>query len=902
MARRARQYEAFISYSHQADSALATQLQRVLNRIARPSYKWWEWWPPRVFRDETNLAAASDLGAEIEDALLSSDAFVLLASPRAATSPWVDREVAMWCTRKPRDRLFIALTEGALAWDEARGDFDPARTNALPPALTGVFDAEPLWVDFTGVRADKVSARDLELMDGAATLAAAIRGTEKDAIVGEDLRQHRRARQLAIGAIGMLTLLTLLAGLAAIYAFVQRDHANERARLATSRQLAAESIAALNVDPEQSLALAARAATTAPTNEALNALRGAVRGSRLRSRLDAGAPVLDTELDPKGRLVAAALEDGRVRTWDVRTDKPASTFRLARAAVRSVSFSRDGTRLLGAGDGGAAVWSTSPGGGGRPLATFDRRGGPLAAALSPDGKRVLTGYFDGVVRLWRAETGEPENELLPPGRRSPVTAVAFSADGTRLVAASGSRTAVWSLRAQSSPVLQSHEKDVWAVGFSPDGLRLATGDIDGVARVWNLRTGRAVELNGHEGAITGLAFSPDGKSLVTASEDETGRIWDAGSGRSLAELRGHDGLVLSATFAADGKTVVTSGDDGTIRVWAAASDPVRAELAARTGKTLRDVGFDPTGHLIVTASEDQTARVWDLRSGGVVRVLRHGDGDDEWVESAQFSRDGRLVLTAGDDGTAKVWDAASGALLATLGRRGDPPLFDAALSPDGRIVAAGGAGPFVRLWRWRQQKLMMRLGGFTERVDGVAFSPDGGLVAGAGDSTVRVWRVGNRTPAAVLAGRDERDRLTSVAFDASGELLAAGGSSGAAEVWEVRTKRRTARISGHGEEVAAVGFSADGPYLVTVGHEGIANVWAMPSGHLVTAVRSRASSLEAAAFAPRGRELAVAGAEGRVTVFECAECRPLDSLVCLAASRVTPQVRAREHDAFASCD
>jgi WD40 repeat protein len=347
---------------------------------------------------------------------------------------------------------------------------------------------------------------------------------------------------------------------------------------------------------------------------------------------------------------------------------------------------------------------------------------------------------------------------------------------------------------------------------------------------------------------------------------------------------------------------VTSGDDGTIRVWAAASDPVHAELAARTGKTLRDVGFDPTGKLIVTASEDRTARVWDLRSGGVVRVLRHGAGDDEWVESAQFSRDGRLVLTAGDDGTAKVWDAASGALLATLGRPGDPPLYDAALSPDGRFVAAGGAGPFVRLWRWRQRKLMMRLGGFTERVDGVAFSPAGGLVAGAGDRTVRVWRVGDRTPAAVLPGRDERDRLKSVAFNASGELLAAGSSSGAAEIWEVRTKRRTARISGHGDEVAAVGFSADGPYLVTVGHDGIANVWAMPSGHLVTAVRSRASSLEAAAFAPRGRELAVAGAEGRVTVFECAECRPLDSLVCLAASRLTPQVRAREHDAFASCD
>ena len=55
----------------------------------------------------------------------------------------------------------------------------------------------------------------------------------------------------------------------------------------------------------------------------------------------------------------------------------------------------------------------------------------------------------------------------------------------------------------------------------------------------------------------------------------------------------------------------------------------------------------------------------------------------------------------------------------------------------------------------------------------------------------------------------------------------------------------------------------------------------------MTTLRTRASSLEGAAFAPSGRRVAVAGAGGRVTVFECAECRPLRSLVCLAARRVT---------------
>ena len=898
--RRVRQYEAFISYSHAADGALARELQRALNRIARPSYKWWQWWPPRVFRDQTNLAAATDLGGEIESALLGSDAFVLLASPQAAASPWVDREAATWRARKPIDRLFIALTEGGLDWDDARGDFDPVRSTALPPALSGAFETEPLWVDLSGVHEDRPFARDPGFLDGAATLAAAIRRADKDALIGEDVRQRRRARQLVGGAITTLTLLVLVATIAAVYAFVQRNHATERARLALSRQYAAQAIAALEVDPEQSLGLAARAATTEPTDEAENALRRALATSRLRSIIDAGAPVLDTATAQKRPLVAAALGSGNIRVWNTQTGVPVVTLRLSGA--RSVSVSADASRVLGAGETGTAVWSISPGPP-RRLASFDEAGSPLAAALSPDGKLAATGDFDGVVRLWQAETGAPAGRLRPPGERAPVTAVAFSDDGSRIVAASGTRTAVWNVRTPGSPLVQEHERTVFAVAFSPDGRRVATGDVDGVARVWNLRTGRTVELNGHETAVTSLAFSPDGRSLVTASEDETGRIWDAATGRSLGELRGHDGLVLSASFAPDGRTVLTGGDDGAIRTWAFAADPVQAQLSPPNELTVRDVAFHPEGRLLVTAGEDRTVRIWDSRSGRVLHTLRHGERADDWVESARFSRDGRLVASAGDDGTARVWDASSGALLGTLGQVGGPPLYDVALSPDGELVAAAGGGPLVRVWRWRERKLVSQLRTSTQRVDGVAFSPVGELLAVAAGHAVRLWPVGAATASAVLPSRDRGDDfLTSVAFDPSGALVGAGSTSGAASVWDIETKRLVVRVAGHGDTVADVAFSGDGQYLATAGHDGIARVWAVPGGGPVTSVRTRASSLEGVAFAPHGRRVAVAGAEGRITVFECAECRPLRALVCLAASRVTPRVRAREHDAFAGCD
>jgi WD40 repeat protein len=101
--------------------------------------------------------------------------------------------------------------------------------------------------------------------------------------------------------------------------------------------------------------------------------------------------------------------------------------------------------------------------------------------------------------------------------------------------------------------------------------------------------------------------------------------------------------------------------------------------------------------------------------------------------------------------------------------------------------------------------------------------------------------------------------------------------------------------------VNAVRFSPDGRYLVTAGQEGVANVWTVPGGDRVTTLRPGIARLEAAAFTPDGREVAVAGSGGSVEIFECAECRELHGLVCLAGRRVTDQVRAKE-EAFRDCD
>src|SRR6267378_2426899 len=127
-------YDAFVSYSHAKDKPIAAALQRAVQTLGKP---WYRRRALRVFRDDTSLSATPHLWPTIDQALGQSRFLILLASPEAAASPWVNKEVAYWLDHKSADTLLIAVTDGELSWDSAINDFARRADTPLPPALTG---------------------------------------------------------------------------------------------------------------------------------------------------------------------------------------------------------------------------------------------------------------------------------------------------------------------------------------------------------------------------------------------------------------------------------------------------------------------------------------------------------------------------------------------------------------------------------------------------------------------------------------------------------------------------------------------------------------------------------------------------------------------------------------------
>ena len=493
---------------------------------------------------------------------------------------------------------------------------------------------------------------------------------------------------------------------------------------------------------------------------------------------------------PSGTLLATAAEDGTARIWDPATGTTRTTLHGHEGTVWDVAFSPDGTLLATASsDKTVRIWD---GDSGTTRMTLRGHTGIVwSVAFSPDGDLLATASRDGTARIWDPATGTTRTILS--GHQGPVRDVAFSADGTLLATAADDGTVrIWDpATGAARTTLQGHDSGVQSVAFSPDGALLATASRDGTARIWDPATGTTrTILSGHAGWARDAAFSPGGDLLATAAADGTARIWDLTTGTVRTTLPGHTGGVYSVAFSPGGDLLATGFLDGAV-VWDLTTGISRATLHGHIGG-VRAVTFSPGGDLLATASYDFTAQIWDLASGATSIILEH----DTPVQDVAFSPDGALLATAAADGTARIWDRATGTT---------------------RVI----------------------LEGHSSRLEGVAFSPDGALLATASyDGTARIWDVtGRRTgrsfrravsPMKTLQGH--AGGVLGVAFSPDGALLATSSSDGTARIWLVATGTGGAVLRGHNAPVRGVAFSPDGALLATASDDGTTRIWSVATG------------------------------------------------------------------------
>lgn len=868
-------YDAFISYSRREDGWLAPALQGGLERFAKPWYRVREL---RVFRDKASLAASPELWGSIEAALRDSRWLVLLSSKEAAESPWVDREVAWWLANKSADHILVVATSDRLRWDKQAGDW--AEGAPVPPSLRGAFRTEPLWADLTGVHADRRGVRVPD--EDLASMAAPLRGVDRDALIGEHLRQHRRTMRVVRSVIATLTALLVFAVAATIIAVGQRDDARTQARIATARELAAlsGSMISSNLNVAQLLAVAAYQTERDPqTEDAL--VQAAAASPQLVRFLQIGDQVGDTvnalASSADGTTIVAGTDNGDLVAFNLATGRRTTVHAMS-GAVTQLSVSADG-RAVAAMDGSQVVTWTP--GAPRVVGVGGVRA-PQDVAISPSGAQTA------VLEEYAAATG-PEYVVVRASdgaeRTVPVTpipglsesgdfdSVGFPSDSSLVIFSSSGGQ--WrqldpaSLRTTAESDTSEGIGSTQINGVADDGAY--TGyELEGKITIWpTFGTGqRSTLLYGTMPGgtpATALAFTirSDGQEAAVAESNaidivplSTSPATSSQSDASLQLTGSSD--THNITFLGDGGELASAAGS-TISVW---NPQQTSRLSAPTGITIPfNNQSEPPPVLLTSPDGTWVSLVGGAETGAVLIASGHaGETAAKQVPGAGVVNggwdlpieDGNTPLLIGLDSGGLVLADADGTIIRTFPA---PPLdlapgepasdavppvpTGAAMLPGGKQFVLVGADGGVQVYDIPTGTVRQVVRGSVNEIVAsfnVAVSPDGTAVAigewyNSPDGEVisqGIRYVDLSTGRSRLVGSGAAD---GVLFTSDNLLVQR--DTGAVEVWNLTGQTKLRTLAGTGAVTPAMAVSPDGTLLARLRDDGTLSITDLASGDVL---------------------------------------------------------------------
>jgi WD40 repeat protein len=569
-------------------------------------------------------------------------------------------------------------------------------------------------------------------------------------------------------------------------------------------------------------------------------------------------------------------------------------------------------------------------------------------AFSPDGQRLATGGFREI-KIWR---------------RQAVSTTEAAAAKPHGLEARLAGEAVEVVKADGTPVGgASHGAVVRARALSGSGSLLATAGEDAKIKIWRLPAGELMsEIAGDFDSVSALesaSLAADRAALEVAALTEA--VQKAGKESADLEARLKKGNELAATAEktlADKQKEVSEKEAALSKVEAALKALEQAEIGDQTPQqkeeaekksaaareaadTARAAAEQARGALTrakagVADAKDEIEQVtrWlgeagvkseqtttalenakkELEQAGAARDKRKAAFDSALraVGALVFSPDERSLAGLAADGKVSVWAVSSGRVIgggrveldlawdggagpAVVSRQALPdpaqvtwrlertlgsgdaksPITDRvnalAFSPDGSALAAGSGEPSrtgdITLWRMRDGALA---GEWSEvhldTVLALQFSPDGGLLASGGaDKVLRVLDAGTGEARKVFEGHTHH--VLGVAWRADGRLLASAGADAVVKVWDWETGERRQNIAGWDKEVTAIRYAGATDLIATGSGDGRVRL-VTSAGAETKVFAGEGDFINALAMDRAGAMLVAGGQDGSVRVWD----------------------------------
>jgi WD40 repeat protein len=294
--------------------------------------------------------------------------------------------------------------------------------------------------------------------------------------------------------------------------------------------------------------------------------------------------------------------------------------------------------------------------------------------------------------------------------------------------------------------------------------------------------------------------------------------------QELQTLAKQSRWVTSAVFINGGQQLVTGGGEsllyrgGDVRIWDAKSGALSASFEGQP-TIVWSLAASPDGKTLITSGYDGKIILWNVAEKKPQQTI----DKKGWIRRVALSPDGKNFAAAMEDGNVILFETEGPKELKTF-KAHEAAVYGVAFSPDGAILATCSTDKLAKLWDWKAEMPAekAKLEGHGDAVWSVAWAKGGTLATCSADRKIKLWNAEGKEQA-TLEGH--KDWVSDICFSTDGAALASASHDRTAKIWDVKDRRESVTFGPHSSTCWCVAFSPDGAILAVGTHSSGVRLW-----------------------------------------------------------------------------